>query len=214
MRPVTVTVGPLTASSGNNIATSQTPGAAGPITLNGSTVVGGVAILTAAQEITLTTTDSTHTATITGTSWAGDPISEVITFTGSAITSKLSYKTITSIVVNAALTAAITVGTSGIGSSPWVRLDEWALPQVAIQCDVSGTVNYTLQQTLDDPNSPTNPVAPSAVTWVNTSDTNGVGATGAIQSNYAYAPTFARVLLNSGTGSVTATFIQLGVAPY
>jgi hypothetical protein len=214
MRPVTVTVGPLTASSGNNIATSQTPGAAGPITLNGSTVVGGVAILTAAQEITLTTTDSTHTATISGTSWAGDPISEVITFTGSAITSKLSYKTVTQIVVNAALTAAITVGTSGIGSSPWVRLDEWALPQVAIQCDTSGTVNYTVQQTLDDPNSPTNPVAPSAVTWVNSSDTNAVGATGPIQSNYAFAPTFARVLLNSGTGSVTATFIQLGVAPY
>jgi hypothetical protein len=214
MRPITVTVGPLTASSGNNIALTQTPGAAGNLTLNGSTVSNGVAVLTAAQAITLTSTDSTHTATIFGTSWAGDPISETVALNGTAVTSVLSYKTITRISVNAALTAAITVGTSGVGGSPWVRFDEWASAQVAIQCDTSGTVSYTIQQTLDDPNSPTNPVAPNLVTWVNSSDTNAVNATGPIQSNYAFAPTFARVLLNSGTGSVTATFVQLGVAPY
>ena len=166
MRPIVVTVGPLQASSGNNIATSQTPGGAGNLTLNGSTVVGGVAILTNAEKITLTTTDSTHTATIFGTSWAGDPISETISFTRSAVTSVLSYKTITRISVNASLTAAITVGTSGIGTSPWVRLDEYANAQVSIGCDASGTVNYTIQQSNDDPNSPTNPVTPSAMTWV------------------------------------------------
>lgn len=214
MRPVTVTVGPLQASSGNNIATTQTPGGAGPITLNGSTVTGGVAILTNAEKITLTTTDSTHTATITGTSWAGDPISETISFTGSAVTSVLSYKTITKISVNAALTAAITVGTSGIGTSPWVRLDEYASAQVSIGCDASGTVNYTIQQSNDDPNSPTNPVAPSAMTWIATADAGGVAATGSVMSFFTYAPLWARVLLNSGTGSVTATFVQLGVAPY
>jgi hypothetical protein len=214
MRPITVTVGPLQASSGNNIALSQTPCGAGNLTLNGSTVVAGVAILTNPERITLTTTDSTHTATITGTDWAGSVISELITFTGSAITSLLSYKTITKISVNAALTAAITVGTSGIGYSPWVRLDEYALPQVSIGCDATGTVNYTIQQSNDDPNSPTNPVAVNAMTWVSTADTNGVGASSSIMSFFTYAPLWARVLLNSGTGSVTATFVQLGVAPY
>jgi hypothetical protein len=212
MRPITITVGPLQASSGNNIALSQTPGAAGAITLNGSTVVSGVAVLTAAQQITLTTTDSTHTATITGTSWAADPISEVIAFTGSAVTSKLSYKTITSIVVSAALTAAITVGTSGIGSSPWARMDEWANTQITMQFDVTGTVNYTVQSTLDDPNSATDPVLPQNVNWVNSNDTNVVGATSTLQSNYLFSPTFIRVLLNSGTGSVVAKIAQANVA--
>src|ERR1700732_5349558 len=112
MRPITVTVGPLQAASANNIALTQTPGAAGPITLNGSTVVAGVATLTNAQRITLTTADATHTATISGTDIAGSPISETVALNGTAVTSVMSYKTVTSIVVNAALTAAITAGTS------------------------------------------------------------------------------------------------------
>jgi hypothetical protein len=211
MRTITVTVGPLTAATGNNIALSQTPGGAGAITLNGSLVTAGVAIIGNAQQIKLTTADSTHTAVITGTSWAGDTISETVAFNGSNVTSVLSYKTVTSIVVNAALTGALTVGTSGVGYSPWVRMDEWADAQVSMQFDVTGTVNYTVQSTMDDPNSATDPVLPSAVNWVTTNDTNVVGATGSLQSNYLFAPTFIRVLLNSGTGSVTAKIGQANV---
>jgi hypothetical protein len=212
MRPITITVGPLTASSGNNIALSQTPGGAGAITLNGSLVTNGVAIIGNAQQIKLTTADSTHTALISGTSWAGDPISETVAFNGTNVTSVLSYKTITSIVVNAALTAAITVGTSGVGASPWARMDEWANTQITMQFDVTGTVNYTVQSTLDDPNSATDPVLPQNVNWVASNDTNVVGATSTLQSNYLFSPTFIRVLLNSGTGSVTAKIAQANVA--
>lgn len=93
-------------------------------------------------------------------------------------------------------------------TSNLVRLDEWAFPQVAIQCTASGTVNYTVQQTLDDPNDPTNPVPLANMTWINHPDTNLVSATTSVQSNYAYCPRYARVVLNSGTGIVTATFIQ------
>jgi hypothetical protein len=71
-------------------------------------------------------------------------------------------------------------------------------------------VNYTVQSTLDDPNDPTNPVAVSSVVWINSSDAGAVAATTSIQTNFAYTPTYARVLLNSGTGSVTATFAQAG----
>jgi hypothetical protein len=201
MRAIIVTVGPLTAAVANNIALSQTP-------------VGGVAVIGNAQRITLTTADSTHTATITGTDWAGAPISETVALNGTAVTSVLSYKTVTQISVNAALTAAITAGTSGVGTTPWVRFDDYALPQISIQCVASGTVNYTIQQTLDDPDDPTNPVAPALVYWQQTSDTNGQGATGSIQSNYAYQPRYSRVLLNSGTGTVTVTYLQSGVVPY
>ena len=78
----------------------------------------------------------------------------------------------------------------------------------------TGTVNYTVQTTNQDPNSPTNPVAPYLVTWSSSLDAAAVGASTNISSFFAYSPTFARVLLNSGTGSVSATFAQAGVAPY
>lgn len=214
MRPVTVSVGPLAAGSANSIALSQTPGAAGALTLNGSTVSGGVAILDNQRRVLITTADTTHTFTVTGTTPTGAVISEVVGPISTSAYTAQDFKTVTSVTINGAATAAVTVGTNAIASTPWVRFDDYAPGSVSIQCDVSGTVNYTIQQTLDDPNSATNPVTPSAVTWINTSDTAGVNATGAIQSNYQFAPVFARVLLNSGTGSVTATFLQSGAVPY
>ena len=84
----------------------------------------------------------------------------------------------------------------------------------AIQCTASGTVNFTVQQTLQDPDSPGNPVLPYLVTWVNHIDPNLVGATGTVQGNYTYAPVWAKVTLNSGTGSVSAVFAQGSNAPY
>jgi hypothetical protein len=211
---MTVTVGPVGTTSATNIAASQTPAGAGKLTLSGALVSGGVATLPSPQRILITTTDTTHTFTITGATASGSVLSEVVTSNGTSVQSALDYATVTSIVISGAATGAVTVGTNGVASTPWVRFDDFAPAPVSIQCTVSGTVNYTIQQTLDDPNSATNPVVPSAVTWVATSDTAGVGATGSIQSNYAYVPIFARVLLNSGSGSVTATFLQAGAVPY
>jgi hypothetical protein len=214
MRPVTVSVGPVGTVSATNIATSQTPAGAGALTLNGALVTGGVAILPTPQRVKITTADTTHTFTITGTSPTGTLLTEVVTSNGTSVQSALDYSTVTSIVISGAATAAVTAGTSGVASTPWVRFDDYAPAPVSIQCTVTGTVNYTIQQTLDDPNSATNPVTPSAVTWLPTSDTAGVAATTSIQSNYAYVPVFARVLLNSGSGSVIATFLQAGATPY
>jgi hypothetical protein len=212
LRPVIVTVGPLAAASANNIALTQTPTAA--FTLNGSTVTNGVATLDQPRRVLFTTADSTHTATITGTNWSGSPISETVAMNGTSVATVLDYKTVISIVANALFTAAVTVGTNGVAASAWVRFDEWALPQISVQSVATGTVNYTLQQTLDDPNDPTNPVLPQSVYWQQTSDATGQGATGSIQSNYAFCPRYGRVLLNSGTGTVTTTYLQSGVAPY
>jgi hypothetical protein len=215
MRPITVTVGPLAAASANNIALSQTPAAAGPLLLNGSlsTAEPGEAVLDSPRRILITTTDTTHTFTIVGVTPTDSVISESFLVSG-ATYSQLDYAEVSSITISGAATGAVTVGTNGIASTPWVRLDEFSLAQTAIQCTASGTVNYTVQQTLDDPNSNTNPVLPSAVTWIATSDTAAVGATSSVQTNYAYAPIFARVLLNSGTGTVVATFSQMGSAFY
>jgi hypothetical protein len=214
MRPITVSVGPLAAAAANNIALSQTPAGAGALILNGSLVTGGVATLDNPRRILITTADTTHTFTVTGLTPARTTITEAFVVAGGATFSQLDYAKVTSITISGAATAAVTVGTNGVASTPWVRFDDWAPAPASIQCTVSGTVNYTVQQTMDDPNSATNAVTPSAVTWVATSDTAAVNATISLQTNYAYAPVFARVLLNSGTGTVTATFLQSSSATY
>lgn len=213
MRPVTVTVGPLAAASANNIAHSQTPAGAGALTLNGALVVSGVAYLDNPRRILITTGDTTTKFTVNGKTSTGAPLTETLIVSGGSSYTVQDFATVTSITVNQGTTAAVTVGTNGIASTPWVRFDDYAPGPVSIQVTATGTVNYTIQQTLDDPNSPTNPVLPSAVTFINTSDTAGVAATSSIQSNYEFPPVFGRVTLNSGTGSLVVTYLQPGAVP-
>lgn len=216
MRPVVVTVGPLAAASANNIAQSQTPTSGTALTLNGSLVVAGVAVLDTPRRVLLTfgNEGSARTLVVTGTGRTGQAQSETLAVpsgAGATVATVLDYKTVTSLMpAGGGWTAAVTVGTNGVAATAWVRLDQWPIPQTSIQCTVSGTVNYSVQSTLDDPDSPTDPVAISAVTWVDSADAAVVGATATKQSNFAYVPVFARVLLNSGSGSVRATFAQSG----
>jgi hypothetical protein len=211
MRRIISSVGPLAVAAANNIALSQTPAGAGALTLNGSLVTSGVATLDNPRRVLITTADTTHLFTVTGTTPTGSVISEVVgPITTSAYTAQ-DFATITSVTINGAATAAVTVGTNGVGSTPWVRTDEWADAALSIQCDVVGTVNYTVQASNDDPNDPTNPVLPSAMTWISTNDPNGVAATVAILTNYLFAPQYVRALLNSGTGSVSMTVTQYNV---
>lgn len=211
MGPTVVTVGPLVASATTAIALSQTP-PAGLLTLNGALVVGGVAVLDVARTVLFSSTgnNSNTTFTITGTSWAGDQISEsLVGSNGGTVTTLLSYKTVASISSSAASAAGLTVGTGSTASSPWVRLDSWGGAQLGLQTKVTGTINYTVQFTYDDPNSATNPVAPALVVW-DAANSPFVGATFSGASSMTVSPTFARVFLNSGAGSVTATFQQFG----
>ena len=214
MRKVTVTVGPLASAVANNIALSQTPTAL--FTLNGSLVTGGVAVLDTARRVLFTPAgnESANFFTIVGTDLAGNTQTDVVAGGNATATySALDFKTVASIRATSAAAGAITVGTNGVASSGWVRLDEWALPQTALQTLAAGTVNYTVQQTLDDPNSPTDPVATYQVSWLPSPDAFMVSATGNVQSNYAFAPTYVRVLLNSGSGSVILRVAQTGVNP-
>jgi hypothetical protein len=215
MRPITVSVGPLAAASATAICASQTPTAA--FTLNGGLVTSGVAVLDTPRRILFTTAanESAKTATIVGTDWSGMPMTEVFTLPNATTGyTNLDFRTVSSITMSAAAAGNITVGTNGVASSAWVRLDDYALPQVAIQCTPTGTVSYTVQQTMQDPNSATNPVAPYLATWINTADNGAVNATSAVQTSYQYAPAFVKVTLNSGAGSVSTTVTQLGVVPY
>jgi len=212
MRPVVVTVGSLAAANNASIAASQTPSGAGNLTLTSSTVT-----LDQPRQVLITTTSDTtaRTFTVTGTTFNGAVVSETVKGpNNSTVATNTDFATVTSISISGSASAALYVGTNSVAGSSWVRFDEYAPSNVSIQCTVSGTVNYTIQSTLDDPNSATNPVSIPSVTWVNSSDTNVVSATATKQSNFLFAPLFARVLVNSGTGSVTATFVQDSNGPY
>jgi hypothetical protein len=169
------------------------------------------------RRILLTTNgnETAKTFTVIGTNWAGDTITEVIAgVTSSTAASVLDYKTVISIYVSAATAAAITFGTTTTAGSAWVRFDDWAAAQATIQCVVTGTINYTVQQTMDDPNDPSSPIAPNAVTWNSVGDTTLVAATANITGAATIVPRFMRILLNSGTGSVIGTFRQMGAVGY
>lgn len=184
----------------------------------GAITVGAysAATLSPAGRITITPVgdESSNTFTVTGTSWSGNPISEAIDGkNASASTSVLDYETISSIVAENATANTVEIGSAQSGGSRWVSLDSWAFSQVGLQVDVSGTIDYTVQQTFDDPNSATNPVSPANVTWIDSADSAVVTETTSKQSSYAYAPTFVRVVANSGDGTATLRLTQYGNVP-
>ena len=215
MQPIYVTVGPLAAASANNIALSQTTAGAADLTLNGALVSGGVATLDKPRQVLITNVgnDSGITFTVYGTWIGGQTISETVQGTsGSTVATTLDFATVTRVAASGATSVSgVTVGTNGVAGSSWLRFDSWADAQTAIQCNATGTVNYTVQVTMDDPNSPTNPVAIGSVTWLNTNDSDAVTAIGDVFTNFDWTPTYARILLNSGTGSVSGTFAQFDV---
>lgn len=216
MQPIVVSVGPLDSADDNGICASQTPNA-GAMTLNGALVMGGVAIMDAQRQVlfTFAADESGHDFVVTGTNWSGSVITETVAgTTAGTVATALSYKTVTSITISANATGAIIVGTNGVADSPWVRLDGWANPSVTKACVASGTVNYTVEFSMDDPNSPTDPVLPADMTWVNDSDSNFVTATGTKAGSWAYVPVWVKCVLNSGTGTVTMTLQQSGSVPY
>lgn len=179
----------------------------------------GYALLDAARRVLFTSsgTDTGLTITLSGRDWAGLPISETLTggSSGVAVYSALDYLGVTAVKLSGATAGTISVGTNGVASSPWINLDPWAMGTVQLQAVVSGTANYTVETTNDDPDSFANPIGRSSVTW----DSNAGGLINQTVSgsvNLATAPAWIRLLLNSQTnpGYVRLTAIQHSAVPY
>jgi hypothetical protein len=103
---------------------------------------------------------------------------------------------------------SVSDASGGAKNSAAAVLDYYGRPEVSLQAVVTGTVNYTIQQTLDNPLE-----AGATLTWFDHPDTNLVSQTVNRQGNYAYIPTAVRVRLTSGTGSVRLTITQAGLHP-
>ncbi|SRR6266567_4294624 len=97
-----------------------------------------------------------------------------------------------------------TTSVTGVGSSPWLSFDYAASGTVALQINVTGTITWTLESTLDFLEGPA-PVTPVVIA---SADTNMVAQTVSRQSNYIAAPRACRVTTSAGSGTATITAIQ------
>lgn len=95
---------------------------------------------------------------------------------------------------------------TGAGETAAAPLDLHGDSDISLQVVVTGTVNYTVQQTLDNPFD-----ASITATWFDHSDSNLVGATASKQGNYSFVPAAVRLKVNSGDGTAVLTIIQAGL---
>jgi hypothetical protein len=154
--PIVTTVS-LVAAVANGIATSQSLGAAGPLTLNGSKVTGGVAVLDAPRRVIITSAgnDSGITWTITGTRgswWAQQALTETIQGANGVAQSTQDFLTVSSIVGSGATASTVTAGTNGAAAGPWVVWSRFAtdFQVTAFGTVLSGSPTWSLEYTYDD----------------------------------------------------------------
>lgn len=203
----------LTAGSATAISASQTPAGAGNLLINGSAASGGVATLSSQRQVlfTFAADESAHSFVLTGTDDQGKVISETVAGAAATAVSALNYKTVTSIAISAAAAGAITVGTNGVGATPWniVNPDIGAF-NIGIGVNVAGTVNFTFQYTYDDVSG----TYPNPLNTVPTAFSLTALASKAVNtdSNLTIPISAYRLQVNSGTGTAQAIVIQSGFA--
>lgn len=220
----------LKAAVTNGIATSQTPASAGNLTLNGSLATAGVATMDVARRVSIASTgsDAAVIFTVYGTNGSGAPISSPVTgvVSGTPVATALDFLTVTRISVSGATAGAITAGTNGVGSTPWV-IDDFTHPfwALSVAVSVSGTINYTVEHTYDDPNAPGVTLIPLGyqfsiepasnkppIAWPNSTLT---AQTDSKEAQYSNQPIFAhRLTINSGTGTAVMQSIQSGLGGF
>lgn len=199
IRPKRVTYTPVTQAA-DNIALTQTPGAAGNLVLNGALAAAGVIpALSLAYKVGFTSAGnlSARTFTITGTDADGNPQTEALAGpnANTVVTTKY-WKSIASIAIDAAAGAALTVGTVNTVDSAVTQtfcLDIYE-KDTSIAADISGTINYDVQKCFE------RPTAGEVPNWL------AGGLTGqTADANTAYtSPTGAtRVRINSYTNGAT-----------
>lgn len=105
------------------------------------------------------------------------------------------------------MVVSLSDASGGVKYSQPLALDYFISPfNVALSVVVSGTVNYSVQYTFD--NIQDRAYTPAAGNW--TSHVGFSPYTATNSQNLAYPVTAVRLVLNSGTGSVSLTVIQAG----
>jgi hypothetical protein len=96
-----------------------------------------------------------------------------------------------------------TVSKTGTGSSSAIVMNTNISPfNVGFGVVATGTVDYTVQHTFDDPSV-------GFTTWF--SHPTVAGETANADGNYAFPVTGIKLLVNSGTGTATLSLVQAGI---
>jgi hypothetical protein len=191
----------LAAANAAIIAASQTPGGAGLLTLVSSPVV-----LDDVRRVLITSAgnNSGVTFTVTGTSHANTPITETVAGANAGTSQTVNdFGTVNSISISGASTGAVTVGTSGVGSTRWINLDTYANPfLVQIDTTLTGAGTFSIETT----NS--NYLTPGTV--VNVQATAIIGAAASASLALTTPKRAWRLTLLSGAGAVAYDATQSG----
>lgn len=217
----------LAALVANGVCLSQTPVGAGALLLNGSLVTMAVGTFDVARRVAVASAgnDASVIFTIIGTSRDGNAQIDTVTgLNASSDYTALDFLTVTGVTSSAATLGAITVGTNGVGSSPWVQDNPvatvWDL-SIAVSI-ASGAVTYTVEHTYDDVNKIGTSLVVSpqqfsleaasyvpALPWPNAT-LNGKSANG--ETTYADQPIMAhRLTIMAGTGKAVMQSLQAAI---
>ena len=215
-RPVTWSL-TLDAADADGISLSQTPAVAGNLTITGALATGGVATMDDARRVRVTTVadESAKTLTIYGTNHDGNAIVESMTGPNATTgDTGLDFKTVTRVAVSAAFTDAVTVGTNGVGSTKWFKANPHISPShISFMIVVTGTVNYDIEHTLDNPDMPANMLEANNTAIPTVFNHATIAAqTANVTDSYISPVRGARLTLNSGTGTAEVTFLQAGIS--
>lgn len=205
-RPVTYT---FIAASTTYIAAAQTLAGSGNLVINGSGVDNSSSYwprvwmrgLGFSRPVTLTSTGNLSgiNFTVTGTDIRGAILVEVIAGPNNNTVSTTGlFYSITQISANAAVATAVSAGIGTTGTSQWFRVDYLLNPtNIGLGITVvSGTINWTVQQTTYD----VEPAEPPAAAIINNSDTNLVTQTVSRQGNYVVDFNASHLVVNSSSG--------------
>lgn len=203
-------------SDDDGISASQTPAAGGvqSLTIAGALASGGIATLDIPRRVAITSAgaDSGKTFIVTGTADGERVISESLAGPGTGLTvyTNKDFKTVTGVTISANAAGAIKVGTNGVLSSPWIPIGR-EVDKVSFDTAITGTVNYSIQHTMDDPfqMAPVNGVADTYLTPFSHETSKGLTA----NDNGCYHKPVAavRVLINSYTNGASITaFVRPG----
>lgn len=218
MRPVTVTVGNLAAANAALLAASQTPVSGTPLTLTGTQPDQARRVL-----LTFGNEAAARTLVLVGTNGTGNPISETLSVPSGAAGTVYTIQDFATLLSatpgGGGWTAAATLGTNTIASSPWKLTNAVSMSPLELSFGgiVSGAVNWGIEYTYVELNAnayaigsqalgnyPPLPVAYDHPTLQNL-DANGEGVLNDPIMGW-------RVKVNSGTGSVAVTAIEAGIA--
>jgi hypothetical protein len=209
MRPVVLTK-TLVAASVNTIAQSQSLGAAGNLTLNGSAASGGVATLDTQRRVLITSAgnDSGISFSVFGATDSGTAIQETVTGANAgAVATNQDFATVTLVAASGATASTVQVGTNSTGSTRWLLTDQHLTPgNISLGGTVSGSVTYVAEYTYDDFLNLAAGAYPLPRTVLGLTN-----VTTSTDAQLGYPVKGVRLTINAGTGAVTLTVTQAGL---